>query len=152
MGGVLGLGIILSFYGNQALFEDLARSEGEIEIGEELVVMSELERSDSQGVYAIQIIEEGSVDINILNPYDRIIESKSINEELFEGRFTIETDGVYKMIIKNNGSNPVKVFGVIGAEPDAGTKSLGFVSLYLLVVGLVGMVIVGIFAIKRKRS
>lgn len=154
VGGVLGLGMILSFYGNQALFDGLARDEGDVSIGEDLVIPVELERSDSQmGIYAIQVIDQkGEISVQILDPYDVIISSESINDELFEGQFEVDSDGTYKMIITNTDSDTAQVFGVIGPEPDAGIKSLGFISLYVLAVGLVGMAIVGIYAIKKKRS
>jgi hypothetical protein len=41
---------------------------------------------------------------------------------------------------------------VIGPEPDAGKKSLGFISLYILIVGLIGMVGVAIYAIKNRKK
>lgn len=153
--GVVGLGIILSFYGNQVLFEDLAKGEGSVKTGEDLIVPAELERSDSQrGVYAVQIVEyKEGISVHILDPYDIGIDSKVMDGDLFEGEFEVEADGVYKLVVKNDSSSPVKVFGAIGPEPDAGAKSLGFVSLYVLVIGLIGMVGVGIFAVrKRKRS
>jgi hypothetical protein len=41
---------------------------------------------------------------------------------------------------------------VIGPEPDAGKKSLGFISLYVLIIGLIGMIIVPIYAIKNSKK
>ncbi len=81
------------------------------------------------------------------------IESHSINEEDFEGQFKIATSGIYKLVIENISDKEVRIFGVIGPEPDAGKKSLGFISLYVLIIGLIGMIIVPIYAIKnRKRT
>lgn len=151
--GVVALGIILSFYGNQVLFEDLVKGEGNVVMGEDLIVSAELERSDSQrGIYAIQIVEyRDDISAHILDPYDIEIGSKVMDSDLFEGEFEVEVDGVYKLVVKNDSTNPVKIFGVIGPEPDAGAKSLGFVSLYVLVIGLIGMIGVGVFAVRKRR-
>ena len=155
VGGILGLGIALSFYANQVLFEGLARGEAEVSMGSDLVVQTELSRPDSQkgGVYAVQAADYGGEELaaQVLDPYGSLIESEAIDSDLFEGKFDIGTDGAYKLVVKSSGPDPVKVFGVIGPEPDAGAKSLGFVSLYMLVVGLLGMAGVGIFALKKKR-
>jgi len=90
----------------------------------------------------------GSVD-----PFDNEIESQLIEEEDFEGQFKITKSGIYKLVIENPNEKEIKISGVIGPEPDAGKKSLGFISLYVLIIGLIGMAIVPIYAIKnRKRS
>ena len=56
VGGLIGVGIILSFYGNYILFEELVQGNGEVGVGENLVIEVELDSSKSQtGIYAIQI-------------------------------------------------------------------------------------------------
>ncbi len=152
-GGILGLGIILSFYGNHILFDNLTGNEGSIEAGEELVVETKLNRTDMNGIYAIQIIEgDDDIQVHVLDPYNMQIKSEYVDEELFEGTFVIDTDGVYKLVVKNDGSSQSKIFAVMGPEPDVGAKSLGFISLYILTIGLLGMAGVGIFAIKNRKS
>lgn len=154
VGGIVCTGIILSFYGNQVIFEDLNNGEGQIKFGESITIPVELDREETQnGIYAVQIMDSKGVKAKILDPFDVEIESQSINEEDFEGNFKITTSGTYKLVIENTNDKEVKIFGVIGPEPDAGKKSLGFISLYVLIIGLIGMIIVPIYAIKnRKRS
>lgn len=154
VGGIVCTGIILSFYGNQVIFEDLSKGEGQIKIGESLTIPAEIDNKETQsGIYAIQIMDSKGVKAKILDPSDVEIESQSINEEDFEGQFKIATSGTYKLVIQNTNDKEVKIFGVIGPEPDAGKKSLGFISLYVLIIGLIGMIIVPIYAIKnRKRT
>lgn len=154
VGGIVCTGIILSFYGNQVIFEDLSKGEGQIKIGESLTIPAEIDNKETQsGIYAIQIMDSKGVKAKILDPSDVEIESQSINEEDFEGQFKIATSGTYKLVIENTNDKEVKIFGVIGPEPDAGKKSLGFISLYVLIIGLIGMIIVPIYAIKnRKRT
>lgn len=154
VGSIVGVGIILSFYGNQIIFEDLAKGEKQIMGMEDLTISVELDNKETQtGIYAIQIInfKEG-IKAKIIDPFDKEIESKSINEEVFEGKFNITVSGIYKLVIENTDENKITVFGVIGPEPDAGKKSLGFISLYILIIGLVGIVGVAIYAIKNRKK
>jgi len=154
VGSIIGIGIILSFYGNQVIFEDLVKGEGQIKFGENLTIPVELDSMKTQtGIYAIQIIDfKKGVTAKILDPFDKEIESQSINEEVFEGRFDIAVSGIYKLVIENTDEKEIKIFGVVGPEPDAGKKSLGFISLYILIIGLIGMVGVAIYAIKNRKK
>lgn len=154
VGSIVGVGIILSFYGNQVIFEDLNKGEGQVKFGENLIIPVELDNTETQtGIYAVQIInfKEG-ITAKILDPFDKEIESQLIDEEVFEGRFNIAVSGIYKLVIENTAEKEIKIFGVIGPEPDAGKKSLGFISLYILIIGLIGMVGVAIYAIKNRKK
>jgi len=155
VGGLIGAGIILSFYGNYVIFEDLRKNDGEVSAEQELIVEVELDHNETQtGIYAVQIIdfERAKVDASILDPFNTVIETQSINEEVQEGLFDVTTSGTYKLLIENRGEQ-VKIFGVIGPEPDEGKRSLGFISLYILVIGLVGMAgFVVYIIINRKKS
>ena len=151
---IVGVGIILSFYGNQVIFEDLIKGEGQVKFGENLIIPVELDNTETQtGIYAIQIInfKEG-ITAKILDPSDREIESQSINEEVFEGRFNITMSGIYKLVIENTDEKEIKIFGVIGPEPDAGKKSLVSISPWILIIGLIGVVGVAIYAIKNRKK
>lgn len=154
VGSIVGVGIILSFYGNQIIFEDLIKGEGQIKSGGDLTIPVELDYKETQtGIYAIQIIDfKEGITVKILDPFDKEIEFKSINEEVFEGQFKITVSGIYKLVIENTDEKEITVFGVIGPEPDAGKKSLGFISLYILIIGLIGMVGVAIYAIKNRKK
>ena len=154
VGSIVGVGIILSFYGNQVIFEDLIKGEGQVKFGENLIIPVELDNTETQtGIYAVQIInfKEG-ITAKILDPFDKEIESQLIDEEVFEGRFNIAVSGIYKLVIENTDEKEIKIFGVIGPEPDTGKKSLGFISLYILIIGLIGMVGVAIYAIKNRKK
>ncbi|NOS62878.1 MAG: hypothetical protein HOO66_07585 [Nitrosarchaeum sp.] len=154
VGSIVGVGIILSFYGNQVIFEDLNKGEGQVKFGESLIIPVELDNTETQtGIYAVQIInfKEG-ITAKILDPFDKEIESQLIDEEVFEGRFNVAVSGIYKLVIEDTDEKEIKVFGVIGPEPDAGKKSLGFISLYILIIGLIGMGGVTIYAIKNRKK
>jgi len=154
VGSIVSVGIILSFYGNQVIFEDLIKGDGQVKLGEDLTILVELDNVKTKiGIFAIQIInfKEG-ITAKVLDPLDREIESEIINQEVFEGKFNITRSGIYKLIIENTDEKEIKIFAVIGPEPDAGKKTLGFISLYILVIGLIGIVGVGIYAIKNRKK
>jgi hypothetical protein len=154
VGSIVGVGITLSFYGNQVIFEDLIKGEGQVKFGENLIIPVELDNTETQtGIYAIQIInfKEG-ITAKILDPFDKEIESQSINEEVFEGRFNIAMSGIYKLVIENTDEKEIKIFGVVGPEPDAGKKSLVSISPWILIIGLIGVVGVAIYAIKNRKK
>ncbi len=155
VGVLVATGIVLSFYGNQVIFEDLAKKEGDVRFGENLEVTIELDQSENKkGIYAIQILnfKEGVFSASVYDPLGIQIESSSINEEVFEGSFDIISSGTYQLIIESNVQEETRILGVIGPEPDAGAKSLGFISLYILIIGVIGMAGVGIYAIKSRRK
>ena len=80
VGSIVGVGIILSFYGNQVIFEDLIKGEGQVKFGENLIIPVELDNTETQtGIYAVQIInfKEG-ITAKILDPFDKEIESQLI--------------------------------------------------------------------------
>ena len=155
VGGLVGIGIILSVYGNYVIFEDLTQGYEDVGSGQDLVLEVELDHTKFQtGIYAVQIkdFESATVTASILDPFNTLVESQSINEEVFEGLFDVTTSGTYKLLVENSGEQ-VNVFGVIGPEPDSGKKSLGFISLYILIMGLIGMLIVTVYiVINRKKD
>ena len=155
VGALIGVGILLSIYGNQAIFENLAKTEGVIRVGEDLKLTVDLDESISKkGVYAIQSInfKKETISASIYDPIGIEIESRQIDEEVFEGTFDIISSGTYQLVVKSSDQDETRVFVVMGPEPDAGKKSLGFVSLYILVIGLIGMIGIGIYAIKNRRK
>ena len=155
VGALIGAGIILSFYGNYLLFENLAQDNVDIEVGGNLIMEIELDSTETQtGIYAVQImdVEPALVTTKILDPFDTELESNQLKDELFEGFFDVETSGTYKLVIENSGEQ-VKIFGVIGPQPEAWKKSINDISIIILIIGLVGMVTVAIYTIiSRKKS
>lgn len=154
VGGIVGLGIILSFYGNQVIFEGLIKGDGQVKLGESLTIPVEFNSVQTQnGIYAIQIIDfKKGITAKILDPFDKEIESQIINQEVFEGQFKIEESGTYKLVIENSDENEIKVFGVIGLEPDTAKKLLVQISPWILLIGLAGIMIVTIYVIKNRKK
>lgn len=155
VGILIGIGIILSFYGNYTLFEELVQGNGEVKGGQDLVIEVELDSSKTQsGIFAIQILDfkGGTITASIIDPFDTTIESESINQEVYEGLFEVTTSGNYKLLIENS-EDAKNVFAVIGPEPDEGKKSLSSISMYVLAAGLVGIAgVVMYLVINRRKS
>ncbi len=155
VGGLIGIGMLLSAYGNYVIFEDLVKGEGDVKSGQNLVVEIELDHTDTQtGIYAVQIIDYkgNTITANILDPSEIVIESQSVNEEVYEGLFELTSSGKYKLSIENEGEQ-LKIFGVIGPEPDDWKRSVGLISMYILFIGLIGMVGLAVYiVINRKKN
>ena len=155
VGSLIGMGMLLSAYGNYVIFEDLAKGDGEVKSGQSLIVEIELNPSDTQtGIYAVQIIDfkGATITANILDPSEIVIESQSVNEEGYEGLFELTSSGVYKLSIENEGE-PIKIFGVIGPEPGDWKRSVGLISMYMLFIGLIGMACLAVYlVISRKKD
>ncbi len=155
VGGLIGIGIILSVYANYLMFEDLSQGDGEVGTGQDLRIKSVLDHYKiKKGVYVVQIInfEGTSITARILDPFNTEIENYSLNEELYQGSFDVSKSGNYTLLIENDGEE-IKIFGVIGPEPETWKKSLDFISFIVLFTGLIGMVVVTIYIIvKRKKN
>ncbi len=153
VGGLIAAGIILSFYGNQIVFEELVQEEGTVTNQQRMEIEMELDPDQSRrGIYAVQYLDfkEDTLEARVLDPFGTQIEVKQINKDVFEGKFDIRTKGPYSLIIESKIPEESRIIGVIGPEPDANQKSLAFLSMYLLIVGLIGMAGLGIYAIKNR--
>ena len=88
VGCLIGVGIILSFYGNYVLFEDLVQGDGDVVPEQDLIIEAVLDSTETKtGIYAVQKIDsqKGMVTANILDPSNSIIETQSIEDEAYEG-------------------------------------------------------------------
>ena len=137
------------------LFEGLAQTSGEVSVNNDLILEVDLDSTKSQkGIFAVQMIDyKGQIiSVSIVDPFDNTIESKTITQDSYEGVFDLQTSGTYKIIVANK-SEQLNVFAVIGNEPDQLKRSLAWVSLYILVFGLIGMALVAVLiTINRKRA
>ena len=153
-GILIVLGLVLLVIGNQIILEGVSQGNGVISSGQPLIVSVDFNDDKNIGVFAVQItnVKENIFSAQILDPYDNEIAYQPINEETIEKEFDITSGGTYKLIIESTSMEKTQTFGAIGPLPDAGKKSLGFISLYVLVVGMAGLIISGIFAVKKRKS
>ena len=154
-GALIAIGLILLAVGNQVILEGVFQGNGKISSNQDLIISGKFNSDESpRGVFAVQVMEfkENRISAKILDPFENEIVSKNIDDETIEEEFDIFDTGEYKLIIQSDSSEETQVFGAIGPLPDAGKKSLSFVSAYILIIGMVGLVGSGIYRIKSKKK
>jgi hypothetical protein len=152
VGGLIAVGIILSFYGSQVITEGLSQKEELVVSGGSLEVSSNIDASTTNlGVYVIQVqnFKERAIHAKIFDPVGAEIVSTIVDKESFEQRFAVATSGTYKLLVENTGQEQTLVVAVIGPMPDTSKISFGITGFYILIIGLIGIVGVGIYSIKR---
>ena len=155
-GALIVIGLILLVIGNQIILEGVSQGSGKVSADQALTILADFDTQDtSVGVFAVQTMEikDNIVSARVLDPFDSEIISQMINEENIEKEFDVVETGNYKLIIESTSEEETQMFAAIGPLPDVGKKSLGFISMYVLVIGMIGLVGSGIYAVRnRKRS
>lgn len=152
---VTGLGI--SVIENQTTLEGINQGNGKVSSIETVTISVDIDKDTTPvGIFAVQVMEfkENTISARILDPSNIEIISQKINEETLEKEFDIFDSGIYQLIIESSDDDEIFVTGAIGPLPDADKKLiLSTISLSVLIVGMIGLLIIGIFEIKnRKRS
>ena len=153
-GALIVIGLILLALGNQIVLEGVSQGNGFVNATQSLIVPGNFNMQEtSVGVYAIQIMnfKENAFSARVLDPDNNEIIYESIREETIENQFDITEIGDYKLIIESVDNEESQIFGAVGPLPDAGKKSLGFISIYVLVVGMIGLIGAGIYEVKNRR-
>jgi len=155
VGSLIGVGIILSFYGAHLATQNLTVKEENLDPGSLMEVMVELDPSIGEtGVYGILLakFEENAVSVSVFDPLGSQILSKTVDKESTEERFRIGSSGSYKIVIENSGLEETKIVAGVGYMPDSNTLSVGIVGFDILVVGLIGIVGIGVYTIRNRRK
>ena len=154
-GALIVIGLILLVLGNQIILEGVSQENGFVNATQSLIVSGNFNTQEtSVGVYAIQVMnfKENTFSARILDPNSNEIIYEKINDETIENQFDIVENGNYNLVIESLNSEESQVFGAVGPLPDAGKKSLGFISIYVLVIGMIGLVGAGIYEVKNKKN
>ena len=154
-GALIGIALILLVLGNQMILEGINQGNGKISQSQSLIISAEFDiQETTQGVFAVQIIDfkDNTLTVKILDPLDIEIISQIINEESIEKEFDIVDNGIYKLVIENEGNEEIQVFGAMGPLPDANKKLLGLISVCILIIGMIGMVGYVINGIKKRKK
>jgi len=150
---LIAIGLILSVLGNQVILEGVSQGDGKVSSDQTLTISVDFDSQEtSKGVFAVQIMEfkDSTFSAKVLDPSDSEIISQTINEETIEKGFDVLETGTYKLIIESTSNEETQMFAAIGPLPDTGKKSLGFISVYILIIGMVGLVAAGIYGIKNR--
>jgi hypothetical protein len=155
VGSLIGVGIILSFFGAQLATQNLTVKEENLDPGSSMEVIVELDPSIGEtGVYGILLakFEENTIYVSVFNPLGSQILSKTVDQESTEERFKIGSSGSYKIVIENSGLEETQIVAGIGYIPDSNTLSVGIAGSYILVVGLIGMGGIVVYTILNRRK
>jgi hypothetical protein len=152
---VVGLGI--SVIENQTTLEGINQGNGKVSTIETVTISVDIDKETTPiGIFAVQVMEfkENTISAKILDPSNIEIMSQKVNEETLEREFDIFDSGTYQLIIESSDDDEIFVTGAIGPLPDADKKLiLSTISLSVLIIGMIGLLVIGIFEIKnRKRS
>ena len=154
-GTLIVTGLVLSVIGGQIMLEGFSQGNGKISLDQTLTISTDFDAQDTKGLFNVQVIEfkDNTFSVRVLDPYDIEINSQKINEKSIEEKFDVFETGTYKLIIESTSDIETQVLGAIGPLPDAGAELFGFISLIIILSGMIGLVGSGIYAVKnRKRS
>ena len=151
---LIAIGMLLLVLGNQIILEGISQGDGKVSSSQSLTVSVDFDSQEtSVGIFAVQIMEfkDNTFSVKVLDPFESEIIFETINAETIEKEFDVLETGTYKLIIKSTSNEEPIVFAAIGPFPDANKQLLGSISMIILVIGMIGLVVVGIFGIKNRR-
>ncbi len=151
---LIAIGLLLLVLGNQIILEGISQGDGKVSSSQSLTVSVDFDSQEtSVGIFAVQIMEfkDNTFSVQVLDPFESEIIFQTINAETIEKEFDVLETGTYKLIIKSTSNEEPIVFAAIGPFPDANKQLLGSISMIILVIGMIGLVVVGIYGIKNRR-
>lgn len=152
---LIAIGLLLLVLGNQIILEGISQGDGRVSSSQSLIVSVDFDSQEtSTGIFAVQIMEfkDNIFSVKVLDPLESEIIFQTINEETIEKEFDILETGTYKLIIESTSNEEPMIFAAIGPLPDANKQLLGSISIIILVIGMIGLVVVGIYGIKYRRK
>jgi hypothetical protein len=153
-GTLIVIGLILLALGNQVILDEINQGNGIVSISQDMIISADIDSQETSiGIFAIQVmnIEENILSVKILDPLDIEISSADIYEETTEKTFSILETGEYKLVIQSTSNEEIHVFGAIGPLPDENKKSLSYISIAVLIIGMVGLISSTILKIKNRK-
>ena len=154
-GALIGIGLILLALGNQMILDEINQGNGIVSTNQDMMISADIDSQEtSMGIFAIQVmnIEENILSVKILDPLDIEISSTDIYEETTEKTFNILETGEYKLVIQSTSNEEIQVFGAIGPLPDENKKSLSYISVAVLIIGMIVLIGSTILKIKNRKQ
>lgn len=155
-GLLIVVGLAVSVVENQITLEAINQGNGKVSTVETVTVSVDIDKEITQmGIFAVQIMEfkENTISAKILDPSNLEIISEKINKETVEKEFEIFETGTYQLIIESSDDDEIYVTGAIGPLPDADKKLiLSSLSLIILIIGMVGLAVTGLYGIKNRKK
>ena len=155
-GLLIVVGLAVSVVENQITLEAINQGNGKVSTVETVTISVDIDKEITQmGIFAVQIMEfkENTISAKILDPSNLEIISEKINKETVEKEFEIFETGTYQLIIESSDDDEIYVTGAIGPLPDADKKLiLSSLSLIILIIGMVGLAVTGLYGIKNRKK
>ena len=154
-GTLIVIGLILLALGNQVILDEINQGNGIVSINQDMIISTDIDSQETSiGIFAIQVmnIEENILSVKILDPLDIEISSADIYEETTEKTFNILKTGEYKLVIQSTSNEEIQVFGAIGPLPDENKKSLSYISVVVLIIGMIVLIGLTILKIKNRKQ
>lgn len=151
---LIAVGMLLLVLGNQIILEGISQGDGKVSSSQSLTVSADFDSQEtSVGIFAVQIMgfKGNTFSVQVLDPFESEIIFETINADTIEKEFDVLETGTYKLIIESTSNEEPIVFAAIGPFPDTNKQLLGSISMIILVIGMIGLVVVGIFGIKNRR-
>ena len=155
VGALIPLGISLSYYSSQVITSNIVTNQSIIIPRNSLELNAELSPAVTKiGLYFVQAMnfEENSIHAKIFDPLGNQIVSKTLESEKFEEQFDITTSGTYRLVVENSGVEETMIIGVLSHMPNRNIIFLSYTGFYILIVGMIGIIGLGIFVIKNRRK
>jgi hypothetical protein len=154
-GTLIAAGLVLSAIGEQVILEGISQEREKISLEKTLSISSNFDTQETPiGIFNVQIMDfkDNTFSVKVLDPFEIEIISQEIEKESFENKFDVFETGTYKLIIKSTSSEENLVVGSIGPLPDNNKIFLRYISMFLLLGGLIGLVGSGIYVVKNRRG
>ncbi len=152
-GAIIVIGLVLLALGNQVILDSVNQEDGKVSINQDITVSTNIDaKKTSVGIFAVQVIDikENVFSAKVLDPLGIEIIALKVNEETIEEKFDVIESGIYKLVIQSSIEEKSQVFGAIGPLPDEGKKTISFISVYVVIIGMIGLFGAGILKIKKR--
>jgi len=154
-GAMIAIGLVLSVAGEQIILEDIIQQRDEINLEKTLTISSDFDSEETEkGIFNVQIMnfKENTFYVKVLDPFEIEIISHEMDSETIEEDFEIFETGTYKLIIKSTDNEEGLVVGSLGPLPDSNQMVLRYLSMYILLGGMIGLLVSGMIIIKNRKK
>jgi len=154
-GAMIAIGLVLSVAGEQIILEDIIQERDEINLEKTLTILSDFDSEETEkGIFNVQIMnfKENTFYLKVLDPFEIEIISYEMDSETIEEDFEIFETGTYKLIIKSTDNEERLVVGSLGPLPDSNQMVLRYLSMYILLGGMMGLLVSGMIIVKNRKK
>ncbi|MBI5697738.1 MAG: hypothetical protein HZC29_04445 [Thaumarchaeota archaeon] len=155
-GGLIAIGMILSYTGATFIAQQISITETIVNGTAPAELTKELSPEITEkGAFVVRAeeFEKTRLVANVYGPSGESLASKEITQVSTEEYFDISTEGQYKLVVQNMGSQDIPIVIGLTHMPDRSLVAINLLGQSMIVSGFAGVGIAGLVAIKsRKKS